>query len=280
MIIKKVFNNNVVLVVDSQGIESILMGKGIGFQKFPKDAIDESLIEKRFDFNSGDGNIGKFSELFSHIPEEDIRLADEIIQFAESELQQKLNQNVLATLSDHISYMLQRAKDDAFLKSPLQWEIQQLYPKEYQVSLQALKIIQEKTGISFLKSEAASIALHFVNAQVESDGMEETVLCTDIIGKILDIMFYHYQIEIEKDSFNYTRFITHLRYFVKRQMAGNVMETDNVLLDTVKVKYDNDYACALRIKDFLKEKYRWIVSSDEMLYLTLHIHRVTSRTLS
>ena len=51
MRIKKVFNNNVVLVIDDLGKEQIVMGKGVGFQKFPKDLIDTNKIEKRFIFN-------------------------------------------------------------------------------------------------------------------------------------------------------------------------------------------------------------------------------------
>ena len=45
MRIKKVFNNNVVLVVNNLREEQVVMGKGIGFNKYPKDIVDTSKIE-------------------------------------------------------------------------------------------------------------------------------------------------------------------------------------------------------------------------------------------
>ncbi|MDX5618767.1 CAT RNA binding domain-containing protein, partial [Clostridioides difficile] len=52
MVIKKVFNNNVVFAIDNSGQEVILMGKGIGFNKFTKDLVEIDKIEKKFIFNS------------------------------------------------------------------------------------------------------------------------------------------------------------------------------------------------------------------------------------
>lgn len=51
MVIKKVFNNNVVFARDNSGQEVILMGKGIGFNKFTKDLVEIDKIEKKFIFN-------------------------------------------------------------------------------------------------------------------------------------------------------------------------------------------------------------------------------------
>ena len=48
MVIKKVFNNNVVFARDNSGQEVILMGKGIGFNKFTKDLVEIDKIEKKF----------------------------------------------------------------------------------------------------------------------------------------------------------------------------------------------------------------------------------------
>lgn len=276
MKIKKVFNNNVVYVEDQSRKEYILMGKGIGFNKYPKEEVDAALIEKRF-IVDGKENLGSLAELFAQIPEKDISLADELIKYGEKKLNQTFNSNILITLSDHISFMVNRAKEGSFLKNPLEWEIKQLYPQEYQLSLEALKMIEDRTGVEMEESEASFIALHFANAQLETGGMDETILFTQIIGQILDIIKYHYGMNIDETTFNYTRFITHLRYFIKRQMGGEVLEANNSLLDVIKKKYQKDYDCAIRLQKFLTEKYQWTINEDEIVYLTLHLHRVTSR---
>ncbi|WP_317944848.1 BglG family transcription antiterminator LicT [Carnobacterium maltaromaticum] len=276
MKIKKVFNNNVVYVIDEDYKEFILMGKGIGFNKYPKEEVDATLVEKRFTVDSKE-SFGKLSDLFAQIPEDDIQLADEIILYGEAQLGQHFNHNLLITLSDHISFMLNRAKEASFFKNPLEWEIKQIYPKEYEVSLTALQLIEKKTGIMMDESEASFIALHFANANLEAGGMDETIMFTKIMGKILDIVTYHYGIKIDESKFNYMRFITHLRFFIKRQLSGEKLETNSSLLEIISKKHPKDYECALRIKRFLEEQYQWEVSEDELLYLTLHLYRVTSR---
>ena len=48
MKVKKVFNNNILLAEDEQMLETVLMGKGIGFAMKPGDTPDESKIDKIF----------------------------------------------------------------------------------------------------------------------------------------------------------------------------------------------------------------------------------------
>ena len=46
MKIRKIFNNNVILLTDDNGHEMIVMGKGIGYNKHNSDVIDFSQVEK------------------------------------------------------------------------------------------------------------------------------------------------------------------------------------------------------------------------------------------
>ncbi len=47
MQVKRIFNNNIILANDVDH-EVVIMGRGIGFQKHPKDQVDEKKIEKKF----------------------------------------------------------------------------------------------------------------------------------------------------------------------------------------------------------------------------------------
>ena len=275
MRIKKVFNNNVVLVVNDLKEEEIVMGKGIGYQKFPKDLIDTNKIEKRFVFNN-EQSLKELYTLLGRIHLKDIELASEIIDMGQEALGYKLNDTILITLSDHISYMLKRIDDGLVFRNPLQWEIKQIYPEEYEFSKRAVDYLREKTKKDIPDSEAAFITLHFANAHLETENMEETVLLTKIIDSILDIIKYNYGIDMNEYSFDYTRFISHLRCFIHRQLKNESVDVDTSLLEIVKLKYSEDYKCAKKIKMFLEVTYKWNVSESELLYLTLHLNRLST----
>lgn len=275
MRIKKVFNNNVVLVIDDLGKEQIVMGKGIGFQKFPKDLIDTNKIEKRFIFNDKE-SLNDLYTLLGRIPLSDVELSSEIIEMGQEALGYKLNDTILITLSDHISYMLKRIDDGLVFRNPLQWEIKQIYPEEYEFSKRAVDYLRVKTGKDIPDSEAAFITLHFANAHLDTDNMEETLLLTKIIDSILDIIKYNYGIEMNEYSFDYTRFISHLRCFISRQLKNESVDVDTSLLEIVKLKYPEDFKCAKKIKMFLEVTYKWNISENELLYLTLHLNRLSS----
>ena len=42
----------------------------------------------------------------------------------------------------------------------------------------------------------------------------------------------------------------------------------------VKTRYAEAYDCALKIKEFIYKKYQYIITKEEMMYLTIHIERV------
>ena len=48
MRIHRAVNNNIVIVLDENGQERILMGKGIGYRRHSGDEFDESLVDKEF----------------------------------------------------------------------------------------------------------------------------------------------------------------------------------------------------------------------------------------
>lgn len=273
MIVKKVFNNNVVLVKNESFVEQIVMGKGVGFKKFPNDPIDEDKVEKRFIFDDQD-DVNNFSQMIRRIPLQDIELAIEIVEKGKAALAVPLSDCILITLSDHISHMLERVRAGLFFNSPLQWEIKQIYPDEYKFSQEAVCYLREKTDLDIPDGEAAFITLHFANAHLETKDMEETLLLTKIIDQILDLIKYYYRMEMDEKSYDFTRFITHLRYFVKRQLENEENKIDSSFITLIELKYPHDFECSLKIKSFLENTYSWEISEDELLYLTIHLNRL------
>ncbi|WP_028041785.1 PRD domain-containing protein [Candidatus Stoquefichus massiliensis] len=274
MKIKKVLNNNVILATNHLEQEYVIIRNGIGFKRKPGDFINEDNADKVFVFENKE-SIHSVHELLNNISLQDIELASEIIEWGKSELPFDIHDNILITLSDHISYMLKRLQKGLYFGNPLQWEIEAIYPQEYIFSQKVIEFLEKKTGFEIPRSEISFIALHFANAHSQEQNMQETIILTKIIDQILNILKEHYQIIIDSHSYELTRFITHLRYFVNRQINGQiVLEQETYLLPIIEQKHPQDYQCAIKIKKYLENEYHWNISKDELMYLSLHLNRI------
>jgi len=275
MQIEKVFNNNVVLAKTKEQSEMIAMGKGLGFQKKRGDSLDETKIEKKFVIQD-DEPAQQLKTVYQDIPIEESDAVFAIVNKAENVLQQTFESNLYLTLADHIHFAIERTKEGYDLRNPLIWEVKKYYPREYGLGKESLDIIHSHTGLMLDKDEAASIALHFVNAQKEGQLMEDTIKITRIVEDVLTIVRLHFGTSFDEDSISYNRFLTHLQYFGQRVILGeqNDVAEDSFLLEQVQINYPKAYACTKKIAAYMEERYRFRISMDEKVYLTIHIQRL------
>lgn len=278
MKIKKVFNNSVALIENENHQELVVMGKGIAFQKKPGELIDQSKIEKTFVLQNKDTS-EKLNQLLQDTSEKFLEIATEIIDHAQAKLNYQINEYLYIALTDHISFAITRYKQGIDWTNPLLYEIRKYYKREFEIATEALKIIEKYTGIWLGEHEAASIALHLVNSQLSGENMELAVKMTDMVDSILNIVKYHFQMELDESSINYDRFLTHLRYFSIRFVRNEKLDdtVDDFLYEQVQKKYGEAFNCTQKIAVFLKKTYNYDLSRDEKVYLTVHIHRVTHR---
>ena len=274
MVIEKILNNNAVVSLSNEQSEIIVMGKGIAFGKKRGELIDDDRIEKVFTLKNGDLT-NKLKQLIEEIPIEYMAVSEDIIKFTKLQLGKSLNDTIYISLTDHIHYAVERFKKGLIIKNGLLWEIKNLYKEEFQIGLEALKTIEQAFGVGLPEDEAAFIALHIVNAELNED-IGNIMAMTEIVQEILKIVKYHFLIEFEEESLNYYRFITHLKFFAQRLVNKEFYEDDRQddLFQIVKTRYTDSYGCALKIKEFINKKYRYIITQDEMMYLTIHIERV------
>ena len=278
MIIKKIFNNNVLLVEDEQMNEIVLIGTGISFQKKAGQLVDEEKIQKRFVFDTSDLN-EKFQQLFDEVPVQYVELCSKIVDLAQKELKVVFDANIYITLSDHITYAIKRYQDQQVLKNALLFEIRKFYPKEYHVAEKALSLIQYETGILMQEDEAGYIAMHFVNAQQNGEQMDQTLKVTKIVDDILHIVEYDYQIKLDESSLNYTRFVTHIHYFARRLFSEDVAQSeDDLLYEQIRHRYPAAHRCALKVKTYIEETCHVSLTKDEMTFFMLHINRVCTKS--
>ena len=87
-----------------------------------------------------------------------------------------------------------------------------------------------------------------------------------------------FQLSIPRSSFNTQRFVTHLNYLLGRIESNQKVESSNEkLFVSVKQEYPQSYQCAMKIEEYLKKNMGYLASNEEILYLMLHINRLTAR---
>jgi len=272
MKIAKILNNNVVVVLDEQGREQVVMGRGLAFQKRPGDLVLKENIEKVFALQS-DELVQRLGELLSQIPLEVMTTCDRIIGLAAQRLG-KLQESLYITLTDHCYFAIERQKKGLAIKNVLLWDIKRLYPKEFELGQQARAIIAKRLDVELGEDEAGFIALHLVTAQLHSE-MPEVMHVTRVMQEILQLVKYSFQLEYDEESLSYQRFVTHLKFFAQRMLTRTVVEDDDVSLHTaVKDNYAKAWRCAEKIAQHLQTRYQRELTTEEIMFLTIHIERV------
>lgn len=275
MKIDKIINNNLVRAFDQDNKEVLVMGCGLGFKKKVGEAIDTSKIEKIYSLENKNYS-NKLVELLSDIPLEVIQTTNEIVSYARYSLGKKINDNIYILLTDHINFAIERIDQGLEFKNPLLWEIKRFYNHEFLIGKEALQIIKKKLNVELSEDEAASIALHIVNAQLNSTNMDETLDITKMIQSILNIVKYHYNLELDEYSLHYERFITHLKFFAQRIFSGKEIEDeDTYLCEIMKNKYKIAYDCVDKIEKYINKEFNHELTEDEKMYLAVHINRIT-----
>ena len=275
MKIIKIVNNNIVTSLDEQNREIIVMGRGLGFGRKPGMPIEDEKVEKVFRLNSA-GENQKLVDIIQDIPLEHIKAADQIIEYAKSMLGERLKETIYLSLIDHIDGAIDRYKNQIQFTNPLLWEIKQYYPSEFKVGVQSLSILRKMLGIELPVDEAAFIALHFITAEYDTK-MDVTFDIPRLIDDIIAIVESEFSIKIDKESIHYERFITHLKFFAARVLQAKQMPDDDDFLfrNMIRDQYKKSYACAQMIRQRLGECYKVTISEEEVVYLTVHIKRVT-----
>ena len=275
MQITKIVNNNIVISEDKNHKEVVLMGKGLGFQKHKGDEIKLSQIEKTYVMKDH-GMTQRFQEMLTDIPIERVKICNKIIQYAKDTLQKNINDNIYVSLTDHINFAIERYQKKMMFSNPLFREVRTFYREEYLIGTFALDLIKRRLGISFPADEAASIALHIVNAEYNTR-MRDTIDMTKIIQDVLQLVGEYFHIEPDENSTSYERMITHLRFLAHRIYSGELLEDGADLEEfhaMIRQMYPEEYACSRKVKEFIWQTYGHEVSEEEVAYLSVHIRRV------
>ncbi|MDD3141134.1 MAG: PRD domain-containing protein [Lachnospiraceae bacterium] len=272
MQIEKILNNNVVVAVND-GKEQVIMGRGIAFKASVGSKIDESKIQKIFILKNHQ-EMDSLLKTIQDIPMIYLQITDEILKIG-SENNHSLKDTLFFSIADHIEAVVERAKKGIQLKNPLLPDIRRFYSSEFLLGQKAVVLLNKTFDIQLCEDEASFLAMHFVGFYSQNEE-DLTYQLTGVIQDIFHVVTSTLHIDMDEESANYYRFLMHLRLFAQRLLSNATYTGDEneELLLSLKKKYADAYACSLKIKSHVQEKYNYIISNEELLYLTIHISRI------
>lgn len=274
MKIEKIINNNIVSAYDENGVEVVVMGRGIGFGMKAGKELPENRIEKVFRIKS-QNTAEQFKELLANMPLERVQISNDIISYAKSHLKLKLNQSIYVTLTDHINFAIERFRQGIKPENALLWEIKRFYSQEYQLGQYAVGLIRDRLHIQLPTDEAGFIALHFVNAEYGTD-IRDALNFPNLMKGILELVTAELGIELDEDSLHYERFVTHVKFLLQRIYRKELLPNEeDELAEMMRSKYPREYACSEKIAEYIEEITGSKISGEEVMYLSIHIRRVT-----
>ncbi len=273
MRVDKVINNNIISARDNQGEELIAMGKGIGFGQKPGGEVSEEAVEKIFRLDNMD-NKEHFKELLASLPLEYIRLSTDIITYAKESLGLTFSQNVYLTLTDHINFALNRHEGGMNFNNALYDEVRLFYPVEYSVGRYALELIEERFGCRLAEDEAASVALHLINGELNS-AMGTTFIMIKMMREMMEIIERKIPIP-EGTAYPREHLVSDLKRLASRLVSEVPMSgrRDEVLYRFVKGNYQREYQIIDEVSEYIENEYKCNMTEEEKIYLVLNIKRM------
>jgi len=271
--VKKVFNNNVILVEkDEMGTELILIGRGIGFSKSSGDNFlkNELEIEKEFVPLQGEKR-ENYLQLLEEIDSQVISLSEEIISMINERFSEDLDPHIRIGLTDHIAFTIRRINEGMEVANPFLAETRTLYSREYNIAQIAVNMIEEEFEIEIPEGEVGFIALHIHGAR-KKRGVSKTLKNTSLIKDLVSRIEENLSRELDYDSLNYARLVNHLRFALERiEKAHN---NENPLLENIKDNFKDSYQLAGELAEIINERLDYQVSEDEKGFMALHLQRL------
>lgn len=273
MFVTRKINNNCVLALDSSGTEVVAFGKGLGFHAVPYELSDLSRVERTYY-----GMTAPTIAALRDIPSDVLELASDVIDHAADALGADLNPNAAVTLADHIAFAIRRVEKGIVIESPLAFDVQRFYPREYRLGTSAVTLARTRLGVRLPAAERTNIALHIINSESKSPDMDRTRRATEVLCEVTSVVERELGIEVDSESFAYQRFATHVRFLADRILSGEAAgDGDAPMLEAMRASNPREAGCASAVVRALHERWGWECSASEELYLVLHIHQLLVR---
>ena len=276
-IVIKALNNNMVLIKE-QGVEKILLAKGIGFNKKFGDILEDNLeVDKVFSIEDKK-NQENLKEVYNRVDGEFVAICEEALAEISEELGEELNETIHIGLIDHLAIAMKRLKNKEQINNPFIVEIETLYSVEFEMAKKIVNKLQDKYEIDFPEGEIGFITLHIHsarNGKMLSNSIKYSYLSNKIIiyisNKIIIYIEEKFNSKIDKRSLDYARFLSHVRFTIERVLTDTVLKND--LTEIIKKSYPVSYEIAEGASKIIEETLDKKVCDDEVAYIAMHVER-------
>ena len=268
-IVIKALNNNMVLIKE-QGVEKILLAKGIGFNKKFGDILEDNLeVDKVFSIEDKK-NQENLKEVYNRVDGEFVAICEEALAEISEELGEELNETIHIGLIDHLAIAMKRLKNKEQINNPFIVEIETLYSVEYEMAKKIVNKLQDKYEIDFPEGEIGFITLHIHSAR-NGKMLSNSIKYSYLSNKIIIYIEEKFNSKIDKRSLDYARFLSHVRFTIERVLTDTVLKND--LTEIIKKSYPISYEIAEGASKIIEETLDKKVCDDEVAYIAMHVER-------
>ncbi len=273
--IKKILNNNVLIATHEERGEVVLIGKGIGFNRQKDESIEETTVEKMFVLKN-EKEQEQFKMLLPHIEDEMMNTIISAIELIRERTNNFLNEHIHVALTDHILFAINRLMRGMSIRNPFLVETKALYPFEYEVAREVVKLINEETQVFLPEGEIGFIALHIHSALVNKN-LSEINMHSQLISKLISTIEEKLDVELDYESVDYLRLVRHLRYTIERVMTGEIVEEPVKIASLLKEEYPLCYNLSWKLVKMMQQTLKRPVYNAEAVYLTMHLQRIQTK---
>ena len=268
-IVIKALNNNMVLIKE-QGVEKILLAKGIGFNKKFGDILEDNLeVDKVFSIEDKK-NQENLKEVYNRVDGEFVAICEEALAEISEELGEELNETIHIGLIDHLAIAMKRLKNKEQINNPFIVEIETLYSVEFEMAKKIVNKLQDKYEIDFPEGEIGFITLHIHSAR-NGKMLSNSIKYSYLSNKIIIYIEEKFNSKIYKRSLDYARFLSHVRFTIERVLTDTVLKND--LTEIIKKSYPVSYEIAEGASKIIEETLDKKVCDDEVAYIAMHVER-------
>ncbi|MDG5473898.1 PRD domain-containing protein [Jeotgalibacillus sp. ET6] len=273
--IKKILNNNVLIAQSAQEAEVVLIGKGIGFKRQVDALIKQSEVEKLFVLRD-QSEQEQFKKLLPYIKEDLLKVIISSIELIRERTEGFLNEHIHVALTDHLVFAVNRLMRGMAISNPFLLETKALYPYEYEIAKEVVKLFNERAHIYLPEGEVGFIALHIHSAMVNRD-IHEINTHSQMIGKLIQIIEQQFEVKIDRESIDYMRLVRHIRYTIERVLRGEKVEEPEKIASLLKSEYPICYNLSWKLIKIMQQTLKQPVYDAEAVYLTMHLQRIQNK---
>nr|WP_239483946.1 PRD domain-containing protein [Paenibacillus rhizolycopersici] len=277
MRVSKVLNNNVIIANHPERGEVVVIGKGIGFNRKTGDSILLEAVEKMFILTNQQEQ-EQYKQLVPQVDEQLIEIIGEIIMYISQKTQTELNEHIHIALTDHLAFAIKRAEQDIAFHNPFLFETKEIYPVEFELAEYAIRLIKERLGVDLGEDEIGFVALH-INSAMTNRHISEVRGHAQLIADLVGIIETELRFTILRNSLDYSRLLTHLRFAIERIRRGEQVSEVDKLEMLLKQEYPTLYSLAYKLTKVMEQRLKMPVYQAEVSYLTMHLHRVAPANL-